>query len=302
MSSGKESFVDSHVHFWDLSRFEYAWLESESGPLHRDFLPDQLRDDTARVDGLELSGAVFVQADCRADQGADEAAWVQELAQAGAPVMAIVAHAALERGADCAADLSELAAIPLVSGVRRLIQDEPPGFATSADFVSGVRLLATHGLSMDLCVRQRQLDEVIDLVEACPEVMFVLDHLGKPVITWDAFAPWADALARLATFPNVRCKLSGIASEAPVQARTSAILRPWVEHAVEVFGASRCMVGSDWPVVTTATTYRWWFKFLLDLISELSEEDRAGVLSTTARSTYDPLNRAARAKDPLTWL
>jgi L-fuconolactonase len=301
VSSGNETFVDSHVHFWELSRFEYQWLETET-VLRRDFLPDQLLDDAAQVDGLELSAAVFVQADCRADQGAEEVAWVHELARAGAPVLAVVAHAALERGAACADELSELAAMPLVSGVRRLIQDEPPGFMTSQTFVEGVRQLAKRGLSMDLCVRQHQLDEVIGLVEACPHVLFVVDHLGKPVVSDVEFAPWSGSLARLAEFPNVRCKLSGLASEAPENARTFSALRPWVEHALDVFGPDRCMVGSDWPVVTAATTYGWWFEFVLDVIGELSAGDRTQVLSTTAQDTYDPINRAARAKDPLTWL
>jgi L-fuconolactonase len=301
VSSDNEPFVDSHVHFWELSRFDYRWLEGEGNPLRRDHLPDELCDDAAQARGLDLSAAVFVQADCRADQAAGEVAWVHELARAGAPVLAIVAHAALERGTDCDGELSELAAAPLVAGVRRLLQDEPPGFATSAMFVEGVRQLAAHRLSMDLCVRQYQLDEVARLVEACPDVVFVLDHLGKPVITPDHYEPWAAAMTRLAELPNVRCKLSGLATEASADARTTGALRPWLEHALETFGPDRCMVGSDWPVVTTATTYARWFDVLLDVMSEVSARDRARVLRMTAQETYDPHNRAARAKDPLPW-
>lgn len=290
-----DPFVDSHVHFWELSRFEYEWLESDGGVLHRDFLPTELVHEAAGVDGLDLSAAVFVQADCRADQALDEVAWVHELAAAGAPILAVVAHAALERGVDCAEELARLAAIPLVSGVRRLVQDEAVGFVSSPGFVAGVRQLAMPGLAMDLCVRQHQLDEVIGLVEACPDVLFVLDHLGKPIVAPAEFASWARKLSRLAQLPNVRCKLSGLATEAPDGARTERGLRPWVDHALDSFGANRCMVGSDWPVVTTATTYRWWLELLLGILAELPASDRDRVLSATARETYDPINRITRA-------
>ncbi|VXB12768.1 amidohydrolase [Aeromicrobium sp. 9AM] len=302
MRAGNDPFVDSHVHFWNLARFDYEWLAGESDVLQQDRLPGHLRADVDQLDRLDLVGVVFVQADCRADQGMREVAWVHELADAGAPVLAIVAHAPVEHGTDCAGKLAELAATDLVTGVRRLLQDEPPGFATSPQVIDGVRLLAMHGLSFDLCVRQHQIDEVTRLVAACPEVMFVLDHLGKPVISPDHFAAWAAALVRLAALPNVRCKLSGLASEAADDARTTEALRPWLEHALAVFGPDRCMVGSDWPVVTSVSTYGRWFEVVLEVLDELSAGDRTRVLTATAEDTYDPLNRAARAKDPLPWL
>ena len=86
---------------------------------------------------------------------------------------------------------------------------------TDPSLVAGTGLLARHGLTMDLCVRQHQLDEVVELVDLCPDVLFVLDHLGKPRVTAEDFAPWAESLTRLAGVPNVRCKLSGLLSEAP---------------------------------------------------------------------------------------
>jgi L-fuconolactonase len=245
------------------------------------------------------AGLVFVQADCRADESLDEVAWVQRLAASGAPVLAVVAHAPLDKGEQCEPDLERLVdTAPLVSGVRRLLQDEPPGFVTDPALVTGVRLLARHGLAMDLCVRQHQLDEVVDLVDRCPDVLFVLDHLGKPRITTDDLAPWASSMTRLAERPNVRCKLSGIMSEAPPDRRTVSHLRPWLEHSLAAFGPARCMFGSDWPVLTGAATYVEWCEVVLDTLVELSEEDRECVLSGTAAATYDPVNRAARAKDP----
>jgi L-fuconolactonase len=290
--------VDSHVHFWDRGRLRYEWLEDAGPALGRDFLPHDLLPDLASLTRVRPAGLVFVQADCAAEQSVAEVEWVHELARAGAPLLAVVAHAALENGPGSEPELEHLVeTAPLVSGVRRLLQDEPPGFVTDPSLVAGVRLLGQHGLAMDLCVRQHQLDEVVDLVDRCPDVLFVLDHLGKPRVTTEDFAPWAAVMTRLADRPNVRCKLSGLMSEAPPELRTQSALRPWLEHALTAFGPRRCMFGSDWPVLATVATYHQWCDIVLDTVAGLSEEELRWVLSGTATATYDPVNRAARAKD-----
>jgi L-fuconolactonase len=86
-------------------------------------------------------------------------------------------------------------------------------------------------------------------------------------------------------------------SEAPPGRRTTSAVRPWLEHALAVFGPSRCMFGSDWPVLADVASYHLWCETVLDAIAGLSEEQRRSVLSGTAAATYDPVNRAARAKD-----
>jgi L-fuconolactonase len=286
--------VDSHVHLWDRSRFDYAWLNDVTGTLSRDFLPADLVSAMSRSD-VEVVSTVFVQADCRADQSLAEAEWVNGMADTGAPVSGIVAAARIELGDREA--LARLSEISRVVGVRRLLQDAPPGFALQDSFVYGVQSLARFNFSMDLCVREWQLREVTTLVSACPEVAFVLDHLGKPTISNDAFPRWAADMTALAQLPNVTCKLSGLATEAPAAMRSSAALRPWLEHALAAFGAQRCMFGSDWPVLTAAGTYEWWVDVVLDLVGDLTVGERARVLSETALETYDPLRRAVPARE-----
>jgi L-fuconolactonase len=286
------------VHFWDRRRFDYEWLTGESAVLQRDFLPDDLARELDSLTRVSPAGVVVVQADCLPAQGLDEVAWFHLLARSGTAVLGVVAQAPLERGRACEPVLEQLVGTaPLVSGVRRLLQDEPPGFVSDPSLLDGVRLLGRHGLVMDLCVRQHQLGEVAGLVDRCPDVEFVLDHLGKPRLTADDFAAWSGLLTRLAAHPNVRCKLSGLMSEAAPGQRTAAGLRPWLEHALAAFGPERCMFGSDWPVLTSAAGYDQWCEIVLDTIAELSEAERRRVLSATAHETYDPVNRAARAKE-----
>lgn len=270
------TLIDSHVHFWDRERFTYAWLDDVPEALSRpSFLPADA-DPSARM--------VFVQADCREDQGVAEAAWVQQLADAGAPIVGIVAHAPLER--DCVEQLDALSRIPLVVGIRRLLQDEPPGFANSDAFVAGVAQVEPHGFVVDLCIRQRQLDEVTDLVAARPEVQFVLDHLGKPVIDDGSFDAWAASIDRLAALPNVACKVSGLLTEAPPSHRDANSLRPWILHALDAFGADRLMYGTDWPVLTLAGDTALWRSVVDAALEEESDATRAAVFEGTARRVY----------------
>ena len=270
--------VDSHVHFWKRDRLDNPWLDDAPATLASDHLPADLLSGHDVIDAL-----VIVEADCRADQALAEAEWFHELSDLGAPVLAVVAQTRLE--ADPREQLEALAALPLVTGVRRLLQGEPLGFALSHQFVSGIQLLETFSFSFDLCIRHEQLGEALELVRAAPGVRFALDHFGKPTPVPEEFAEWADALEALAAEPNVWAKLSGLATEAPAERRSFAALQPWLAHTLEVFGPERCMFGSDWPLVTTAVTYAEWVKIVQEAVPA---EHRERVFSGTAREFYAP--------------
>lgn len=249
------SLVDTHVHLWDPGRLSYPWLASVPA-LNRPFLID----DFQRACGaVAVAKMVFVQCECDPAQSAAEAAWVSEVARVDPRLAGIVAQAPLEKGVAVEADLARLAVNPLVKGVRRLLQSEADdAFCLRPDFVRGVQLLPRHGFSFDLCIFHRQLANVITLVRQCPEVRFILDHIGKPDIKAGRLDPWRAELRELAALPNVWCKLSGLVTEADCAKWTPADLRPYLDHVMECFGAGRVMFGGDWPVSTQATDYPRW--------------------------------------------
>jgi L-fuconolactonase len=268
---------DAHLHLWDPSERHHDWLE-EQPALRRRFGPEDV--DAGRH---ELVGAIFVQADCRDEEAFAEVRWVRAV---GWPlVRGIVAYAPVHLGRAVESALDALRAEPLVVGVRRLLQGRSPEAIADPQLAEGVRLVGEIGLTFDVCVTHEQLPAVATLVEACPDTMFVLDHLGKPPVADSLLDPWRDDLDRLARFPNVTCKLSGLATEAGGR-WTRASTRPYLEHALGVFGPGRCMVGSDWPVVTLAGTMVEWFDAVLDTLASLTPEDADAVLRGTARAVY----------------
>lgn len=276
--------VDSHIHFWDPGERHHAWL-SEQPTLRRRFGPDDVP--TGHHD---VVGFVFVQADCRDGEALDEVAWVTSLAEAEPRVQAIIAHAALDRGHEVYDHLMRLANTPRVVGVRRLLQDEPNALLAQPSFIAGVQLLAGFGFTFDLCVRHGQLRAVAELVAACPEVTFVLDHLGKPPVASRALDPWRADLGTLARRPNVLCKLSGLTTEAAPGSWRTADLTPYLAHAIDVFGPERCLVGSDWPVATLATSYEHWFDLVFVALSGISENELRGVFYGNAAAAYGLAN------------
>jgi L-fuconolactonase len=248
--------------------------------LQRRFGPEDLN-----VGDYTLTGVVFVQGDCRDEEALDEVHWVQALAAEQPLIRGIVAYAPLHLGKAAENHLRSLAGEPLVVGVRRLLQGRPADTIVAPELITGIRMLPDWDLTFDLCVTHDQLPQVRALVRACPDTRFVLDHLGKPAVAASALDPWRADVANLAALPNVVCKLSGLATEAaPGQGADDA--HPYLAHALDTFGPGRCMIGSDWPVATTATTVTRWFDVVLEVLAELTPADRAAVLEGTAAATY----------------
>src|SRR5438067_10039771 len=125
---------------------------------------------------------MYVEVDVRPAYGLIEARWAAEQAEHHPLIAGIVASAPLEDGAPVSSYLDALRQIgPRIKGVRRLIQSEAdPEFQIRPRFLEGLRLLPSYGMSFDICIRHDQLARSIQMVRACPETSFVLDHHGKP--------------------------------------------------------------------------------------------------------------------------
>lgn len=275
--------VDSHIHFWDPNHLRYDWL-SGAPAIHRPFLPKDLARAAA---GVDLQGIVFVEADLHPDHRLAEATWVSELAEREPRIQAIVASAPLELGtAAVRPHLEALARNPLVRGIRRLIQSEAPGFCTQPDFVAAVQALPGYGFSFDICIKHHQMADAIRLVEQCPQVNFVLDHFGKPAVKEGLLDPWREQLRTLAGFPNVVCKISGLATEADHQHWSREQLKPYIDHALSVFGPDRVLYGGDWPVSTLAIGYQEWIDVINWATPNLSDAERHKLFVENARRVY----------------
>ncbi len=281
----KRKVVDTHIHYWDPNTLTYAWLADVPDIAHAHG-PRELQAQEGKTDRFELDQIVFMQADTDDTEVVQEAEWVNNLAESvDQRITGIIACAPLDKGAE--AELEALQALPRVKGIRRLIQGQPPGYAIAPQFVAGVRSLPSYGFSFDLCIHHEQLQETIELVEACPDVDFILDHIGKPDIKAQLFDPWREGIRTLAQHPNVVCKLSGMVTEADLDHWTTADLQPYADHVIESFGVDRVIYGGDWPVSLLGVQH-WghWVDTLDDLTASLSDEEKQKLFHDNAVRVY----------------
>ena len=274
--------VDAHVHFLDPARLGHPWLE-HTPELARERSLEAFEQERGPITVERL---VLVEAACAPGKSDAETRWLCELADSDARIAAIVAFAQLELGARVEPALDALQERRAVRGVRRLLQDDPDeALCTREDFVAGVRLAAERGFVFDACIRHGQLEHVVELARRVPEAVIVLDHLGKPDVAGGELDPWRARLAELAALPNTWTKLSGLVTEARSN-WAEADFAPFVEHALEVFGPSRIVFGSDWPLVELAAGYERWSRTAESLLAPFGAEVQRAVLHDNALRLY----------------
>ena len=276
--------VDAHIHIWDPDYIRMPWLDGHP-LLDRRY---DLAEYRAATEGLNVEAMVYVQVNVAEPYALIEPQWVAEQAKSDPRLQGIVAWAPLEYGERCRGYLDSLTALgPIVKGVRRMTQMvADPDFCLRPDFVRGVQILPEYGLTCDIDLDARQLPQYIQLVERCPRTQFILCHLAKPDIKGRVFEPWRDGLSRLAEFPNVATKISGVTVQTDRERWTVDDIRPYLEHGFEVFGEDRVAFGGDWPVVLQAASYRRWAETLDAFTAGLSLEARRKLWSQNARRFY----------------
>jgi L-fuconolactonase len=275
--------VDAHVHLTDVKNLGYGWTKS-APVLNRSVLPADLFKAAAPV---QIEKFVFVEVDVDMPQHVAEAEWIDGLAKAEPKLAGMVAALPLEQGKAVEADLARIAALKTARGIRRLIQNQPDiDFCIQPKFIEGLKLLPKHDLVFDICVFHIHMPNVIKMVQQCPEVRFVLDHIGKPGIKAGIADPWRQHMKELAKLPNVTCKISGVSTEADHRNWTREQLKPYIAHAIDAFGFERCMYGGDWHVLELAGTYPQWVEVVDWVIEGATAAEKRQLYRETATRVY----------------
>lgn len=275
--------VDAHHHIWDLAVRDQDWITGERlAPLRRSFSVADLEPE-ARAAGV--TATVLVQTVTVAEETPEFLA----LAARGGLVAGVVGWTDLTDPAvaDRLASLRELPGGERLVGIRHQVQGEAdPEWLLRPDVQRGLRAVAEAGLVYDLVVLAEQLPAAAKAAALLPDLVFVLDHLGKPPIAAGTLRPWADDVRALATLPNAVCKLSGMVTEADWDSWTTAALAPYAATVLEAFGPDRLMFGSDWPVSRLAASYAEVVDAARTLTDGLAPAERDAVFSATARRVY----------------
>ncbi len=291
--------IDAHQHFWDLERNYIPWLRDEPqipfrygdySAIRRTYLP---ADYLADADGFEIAGTVFVETEWNPADPLGEVAWVGGLRERERLPSVMVAQAWLDR-ADAPAVLEAHGGTPFVRGIRHKprsaarpgeVVDGAPGSMGDPRWRSGYRLLAPNGLSFDLQTPWWHLAEARRLADDFPDTQIILNHTGLPADRSDeGLAGWRDAMRLLAGAPNVAVKISGLGQAG----------KPWsvdqnraiVLETIEIFGVSRAMFASNFPVDSLVGTFGEIFAGFVEMTTGFSENERVALFAGNARTFY----------------
>ena len=267
--------IDAHQHFWVYNQSEYAWLDESMAALRRYFLPADLRPELER-NGFQ--GSVVVQV----RQSLEETRWLLDLAAATPFVVGVVGWVDMQ-SPNVRTDLEALAGNAKLVGLRHIVQSEPDDFLLRPDFLRGIGLLEEYELAYDILIYDRHLRVAAEFVSRFPRQRFVLDHLAKPPIKSGSIDAWSRGIRRLAAFPNVYAKLSGLVTEADWQSWEPENIRPYLDVAFDCFGSARLMIGSDWPVCTVAASYSTAMEAVKNYLDQQTSEVRTAVMGGNAQ-------------------
>lgn len=272
--------IDAHHHLWTFDQARLPWIGEGMAVLRRDYLAPDLE---AVLAGTGVERTILVHA----QQRVDETTWMLEVARTSPRIAGVVGWVPLT-GRDVDDTLGPLAADPRLRGVRHIVHDEPDDdYLLRDDFNRGVARLRAHRLVYDVLIFPKHLPQAIAFVDRHPDQPFVVDHVAKPAIRAGALdRDWADRLAELAERPHVTCKLSGMVTEVRDPVWTPALLQPYVDVALEAFGPSRLMFGTDWPVCRLRCEYAEWVETVRGLVAALSTGERAAILGGNAARVY----------------
>jgi len=283
--------IDSHFHIFDLDvkksfpnqNVSHGFPEPHQKEIFRTHSIDEA---VSEMTQSNVGGAVFVQ--CYSDCP-EEVEWVYSQAAAHPSVLGVVGGLDLVQHEKMKASIEKFLKFPRPKfvGVRHLISFEDEEYLRREDVHQGLQILSDHGLTFDLQSYPNTIKHIPLIAEKFPKLKMVIDHIAKPNYLENGFAGWAADMSALAKYKNVHCKLSGMVNEVPFWSTDS--FRPYVQHCLDVFGVSRVMFGSDWPVCKVSQPqcdYRNTLNLLLALTDHLTAEDVNKIFYQNAVTFY----------------
>jgi L-fuconolactonase len=269
--------VDAHHHFWNLEREAMPWMTTAHGVIRRTFEPADLE---PLLERAGVSRTVLVQAAC-SDSDTDS---MFEHAARHEWIGGVIAWIDLRSPGRALERLDELGQQPKLRGIRHLIHDESdPHWILQDRVLASLALLEERRLILELpCVYPRHLGDVPELATRFPDLTIVVDHLGKPPLGSGEMGRWAEALRAAAGHGNVAAKVSGLNTALAATDWDAGDLREAVEVALAVFGPSRLMCGSDWPVALLNGDYDRVWRETVQVIEQLAPRHAEQLLARTA--------------------
>ena len=290
--------IDAHQHFWDPSINPHPWLAADAdlafrygnySAIKRRYLPD---DYFADAGAHHVVQTVYIESEWDPQDPIGETRFIEQLARRYGAPNAIVAQAWLDHP-DAVAVLAEQASYKCVRSVRH----KPGGPTTRAQVGHRRSLMSDEhwrrsyaalqglGLHVDLQTPWWNLHEAERLARDFPGTTLILNHAGLPSDrSAEGLAGWRLAMARLAEWPNVQVKISGL-GQAGQAWRTKD--NAWiVREVIAMFGPGRAMFASNFPVDSLCGSFDVIYNGFKSIVADLPRADQERLFYSNAQRVY----------------
>ncbi len=288
--------IDAHHHIW--RRRDLPWLDGPMQPrifgpyeaIRRDYPIGEFLSDLA---GTGVTQSVYVQCNWAKDRFEDEVAYVQQAADETGFPQAIVGYADFLAN-DVRPQLDRLTKYRGMRGLRMQLQwhENPqyqfasgPDLARDPTLQKNVAHLADYGWTFDLQVFAGQMEGAAELAASAPKVTFILQHAGMlEDLSPDGWARWRNGMRLLAAQPNIVSKLSALGTF--IHKNDPEHIAGIVRETIDIFGPTRCLFGSNFPVEKLWTGYADLIAAYRSAIEPLGEAVARAAFRDTAARVY----------------
>jgi predicted TIM-barrel fold metal-dependent hydrolase len=288
--------IDAHHHIWRKN--DLPWLRDEPQPrifgeyasIRRDY---PIEEYLADIQAQKVAKSVYVQTNWTPLDGVKEVAWVQAVADRSTHLNAIVGYADLG-SPNVEETLAEQRQFNRFRGIRQQLHwhtNSQYRFASRPDLMNdsgwrrGFSLLEKFGLIFELQVFAHQMRDGAALAAAFPGIKIVLEHAGMlEDRSREGWERWREGMRQLAKEQNVYVKLSGLGTFE--RTCSKELMRPVILETVEMFGPSRCMFGSNFPIEKIWTSYAELLAAYQSVLADFSLPERNQIMGNTAATVY----------------
>ena len=292
--------VDAHIHLWDLSMEKHGWLMPSNGAVQALGGLDKLRHDFLVADYLrdsanqDIVATVHIEALWDRSDVLGETRWLETLDKSRNIAARYIAAAPF--GTDeGAAIIAAQAAFPRVVGIRDILSFHPTipgksfaprdGIAFEPAWRRDVARLIEHKLMLELMMYPYQLDGVLDVARALPELQIMVNHCASPIDRDDeGMARWREAVRALGKQPNIALKVSNAAGYDPQPTYES--VRAVAMHCIESFGTERIIFATDWPVAKLFGGFDEIYDGLRRMTADMTPAEQRALFHDNAKRFY----------------
>lgn len=281
-------FIDSHIHFWDLSNNINSWvLRSNEPQLQKNYMPGDLK----KVFDESIYGVVHVEAHDSAVSTLVEIEWLSKIMQSIPEVK--YSHIAF---ADITAnyekfinDIEQIKKYKQVSGIRHILSHNPrlgynpcnEDLSLNLNIERNLKYLAEKQLIFNCQAYPYQVNNLLPAIIAS-EVTCVIDHLVLP--GWNRVNDmdhqmWKTIILELAKLDRVFIKASGID-----MFRKYEEFDLVMEYFFDKFPINKIMYGSNYPVSFNQAP-NYWYRYL-DQMNNLTQEDKKQIFFENSQRVF----------------